>query len=80
MTGGVLMSKNNLLLGFILGLMGTFFLLSAGKAQDRIPACPPLGKTLKMIKPLRGNELGRMIPSPCRLLFLPLSAKPEGMR
>ena len=68
MTGGVLMSKNNLLLGFILGLMGTFFLLSAGKAQDRIPACPPLGKT------------GRMIPSPCRLLFLPLSAKPEGMR
>ena len=52
-TGGVLMSKNNLLLGFILGLMGTFFLLSAGKAQDRIPACPPLGKTLKMIKPLR---------------------------
>lgn len=53
MTGGVLMSKNNLLLGFILGLMGTFFLLSAGKAQDRIPACPPLGKTLKMIKPLR---------------------------
>ena len=68
MTGGVLMSKNNLLLGFILGLMGTFFLLSAGKAQDRIPACPPLGKTLKMI------------PSPCRLLFLPLSAKPEGMR
>lgn len=47
MTGGVLMSKNNLLLGFILGLMGTFFLLSAGKAQDRIPACPPLGKTLK---------------------------------
>lgn len=53
MTGGVLMSKNNLLLGFILGLMATFFLLSAGKAQDRIPACPPLGKTLKMIKPLR---------------------------
>ena len=47
------MSKNNLLLGFILGLMATFFLLSAGKAQDRIPACPPLGKTLKMIKPLR---------------------------
>ena len=43
MTGGVLMSKNNLLLGFILGLMATFFLLSAGKAQDRIPACPPLG-------------------------------------
>ena len=69
MTGGVLMSKNNLLLGFILGLMATFFLLSAGKAQDRIPACPPLGKTLKMIK-----------PSPCILLFLPLSAKPEGMR
>ena len=28
------MSKNNLLLGFILGLMATFFLLSAGKAQD----------------------------------------------
>ena len=50
MTGGVLMSKNNLLLGFILGLLATFFLLSAGKAQDRIPACPPLGKTLKMIK------------------------------
>ena len=75
MTGGVLMSKNNLLLGFILGLMATFFLLSAGKAQDRIHACPPLGKTLKMIKPLR-----EMIPAPCRLLFLPLSAKPEGMR
>lgn len=53
MTGGVLMSKNNLLLGFILGVLGTFFLLPAGKAQDRIPACPPLGKTLKMIKPLR---------------------------
>ena len=26
MTGGVLMSKNNLLLGFILGVLGTFFL------------------------------------------------------
>ena len=58
MTGGVLMSKNNLLLGFILGLMGTFFLLSAGKAQDRIPACPPLGKDRKTYKALTGNELG----------------------
>ena len=56
-TGGVLMSKNNLLLGFILGLMATFFLLSAGKAQDRIPACPPLGKTGRD-KTFAGNELG----------------------
>ena len=47
MTGGVLMSKNNLLLGFILGLMGTFFLLSAGKAQD-----------LENDKTFAGNELG----------------------
>lgn len=58
MTGGVLMSKNNLLLGFILGLMGTFFLLSAGKAQDRIPACPPLGEDLENDKTFAGNELG----------------------
>ena len=52
------MSKNNLLLGFILGLMATFFLLSAGKAQDRIPACPPLGKDLENDKTFAGNELG----------------------
>ena len=69
MTGGVLMSKNNLLLGFILGLMATFFLLSAGKAQDRIPACPPLGKTLKMIKPLREMNWDRMIPFPRKTSF-----------
>lgn len=73
------MSKNNLLLGFILGLMATFFLLSAGKAQDRIPACPPLGKTLKMIKPLREMNWANDTIA-VQTLFLPLSAKPEGMR
>ncbi|WP_374049404.1 SGNH/GDSL hydrolase family protein [uncultured Bacteroides sp.] len=36
------------------GILGIFFLLpETALAQDRIPACPPLGKTLKMIKPLR---------------------------
>lgn len=50
------MRKNNLLSVFILILTGILtapcFLLMI-TAQDRIPACPPLGKTLKKIKPLR---------------------------
>ncbi|MDE6821164.1 SGNH/GDSL hydrolase family protein [Bacteroides acidifaciens] len=50
------MRKNNLLPVFILILAGILtapcFLLKI-TAQDRIPACPPLGKTLKKIKPLR---------------------------
>ena len=56
MTGEKLMRKNNLLSVFILILTGILtapcFLLMI-TAQDRIPACPPLGKTLKKIKPLR---------------------------
>lgn len=46
------MSKSSLLRIFILVFSGVFF-LPEGMAQDRIPACPPLGKTLKHIKPLR---------------------------
>ena len=53
MTGGVLMSKSSLLRIFILVFSGVFSFLPEGMAQDRIPACPPLGKTLKHIKPLR---------------------------
>ncbi len=56
MTGEKPMRKNNLLPVFILILAGILtapcFLLKI-TAQDRIPACPPLGKTLKKIKPLR---------------------------
>ena len=52
MTGGVLMSKSSLLRVFILVFSGVFSFLPEGMAQDRIPACPPLGKTLKHIKPL----------------------------
>ena len=53
MTGGVLMSKSSLLRIFILVFSGVFSFLPEGMAQDRIPACPSLGKTLKHIKPLR---------------------------
>lgn len=51
------MKKNNLLSVFILMLAGILTIapcfLSGITAQDRIPACPPLNKTLKKIKPLR---------------------------
>ena len=51
------MKKNNLLSVFILMLTGILTVapcfLSGIIAQDRIPACPPLNKTLKKIKPLR---------------------------
>lgn len=53
MTGGVLMNKSSLLRIFILVFSGVFSFLPEGMAQDRIPACPSLGKTLKHIKPLR---------------------------
>ena len=57
MTGEEIMRKNNLLSVFILMLAGILTVapcfLSGITAQDRIPACPPLGKTLKKIKPLR---------------------------
>lgn len=51
------MKKNNLLSVLILMLAGILTVapcfLSGITAQDRIPACPPLNKTLKKIKPLR---------------------------
>ena len=55
-TGGVLMRKNNLQSIFIFILVGMlsvscFFVKAI--AQDRIPVCPPPGKTAKLIKPLR---------------------------
>lgn len=56
MTGEEIMRKNNLLSVFMLMLAGILIVpcsLSKITAQDRIPACPPLGKTLKKIKPLR---------------------------
>ena len=56
MTGGVLMSKNNLLLGFILGLMATFFLLSAGARP--YPCLSSTGEDLENDKTFAGNELG----------------------
>ena len=55
-TGGVLMSKNNLQSVFILilaGMLSVPCFLAEAIAQDRIPVCPPLGKTAKLIKPLR---------------------------
>ena len=55
-TGGVLMRKSNLLSIFILilaGMLSVPCFLAEAIAQDRIPVCPPLGKTAKLIKPLR---------------------------
>ncbi len=57
MTGGVLMSKNNLLLGFILGLMATFFLLSAGKARP-YPCLSSTRGRPENDKTFAGNDLG----------------------
>ena len=37
MTGGVLMSKNNLLLGFILGVLGTFFFRQERRKTVSLP-------------------------------------------
>ena len=45
------MSKSSLLRIFILVFSGVFSFLPEGMAQDRIPACPSLGKTLKHINP-----------------------------
>ncbi|WP_294627822.1 SGNH/GDSL hydrolase family protein [uncultured Bacteroides sp.] len=50
------MRKNNLLPVLILllaGLLAAPCFLARIAAQDRVPACPPLGKALKSIKPLR---------------------------
>ena len=50
------MRKNNQLSIFILiltGMLSTLCLLTEAIAQDRMPICPPLGKTTKLIKPLR---------------------------
>ena len=50
------MRKSNLLFIYILALSGMLSapcLLSEATAQDRMPVCPPLGKTAKLIKPLR---------------------------
>ena len=55
-TGGVLMRKNNQLSIFILiltGMLTTLSLLTEAIAQDPIPKSHPLGKTTKLIKPLR---------------------------
>lgn len=55
-TGGELMRKNNLLpvIMFIWTvILNISCFVPEATAQDRIPACPPLGKTLKKIKPLR---------------------------
>ncbi len=56
MTGEERMRKNNLLPVLILllaGLLAAPCFLARIAAQDRVPACPPLGKALKSIKPLR---------------------------
>lgn len=61
-TGGVLMRKNNPLSIFILvltGMLGIPCLLSNTTAQDHIPVCPSLGKTAKLIKPLREMDRGK---------------------
>ena len=55
-TGGVLMNKNNLqsiFLFILVGMLSGPCFLAEAIAQDRIPVCPPLGKTAKLIKPLR---------------------------
>ena len=57
MTGGVLMSKNNLLLGFILGLMA--ILSSFGRKGARpYPCLSSTGEDLENDKTFAGNELG----------------------
>lgn len=57
MTGGVLMSKNNLLLGFILGLMATFFFFGRKGARP-YPCLSSTGEDLENDKTFAGNELG----------------------
>lgn len=55
-TGGELMRKNNLLpvILFVWAvILNIPCFVPEATAQDRIPACPPLSKTLKKIKPLR---------------------------
>lgn len=47
------MNKSNLLISFIFLLLGIVIPCPQAMAQDPIPACPPQGKTLKGIKPLR---------------------------
>lgn len=38
---------------FIIGIAIAPLLITEAMAQDRVPSCPPPGKTLKLIKPLR---------------------------
>lgn len=52
------MSKNNLLLGFILGLMATFFLLSGRKGARPSSCLSSTGEDLENDKTFAGNELG----------------------
>lgn len=50
------MNKNNLqsiFLFILVGMLSGPCFLAEAIAQDRIPVCPPLGKTAKLIKPLR---------------------------
>lgn len=51
MTGDAPMRMSNRFL--LLIIIGLFFSLPEVAAQDRVPVCPPVGKNLKMIKPLR---------------------------
>lgn len=76
------MSKNNLQSVFILilaGMLSVPCFLAEAIAQDRIPACPPLGKTAKLIKPLREMNWANDTIT-VQISFLQLSAKPVGMR
>ncbi|MCS2900405.1 hypothetical protein NXX91_09380 [Bacteroides thetaiotaomicron] len=52
------MSKNNLLLGFILGVLGTFFLLPGRKGARPYPCLSSIGEDLENDKTFAGNELG----------------------
>ena len=47
-------------------------------AQDRIPACPPLSKTLKKIKPLR--EMTWANDTISAQIFFPTAFRETGMR
>ncbi len=58
MTGGVLMSKNNLLLGFILGVLGTFLSSFGRKGARPYPCLSSTGEDLENDKTFAGNELG----------------------
>lgn len=53
-SNSLLVRKNHFLSAFLLcGLLSLCLLLPEVLAQDRVPICPPIGKTLKKLKPMQ---------------------------